>query len=137
MTETMTNRGKYRAARDGLNTLSLRAAIFTGTQTGANDPDLNTVSALDAVAGIAIHTERLTPASITFTQDDANNRLNVDCANLAYAASVGTTAQGLIIYDEGGGTDATRDLIFIFTTGFPAVMDGGLNVTINDFVRLS
>lgn len=137
MTETVTNRGKYLAMNGGWAALDIRALIFTGTQTGTNDPDLNTVADLDAVTSVAIHTERLALASEAYTEDDTNNRVNGDCANLSFAASVGTTAQGLALYDEGGGTDATRDLLSIHTTGFPASMDGGINVTINDFVRLS
>lgn len=137
MAETVTNRGKLRLAQQHVTAISWRATVFTGTQTGSANPDLNTVADLDAVTSIAIHTERLTPASVTYTEDDTNDRLNIDCANLSFAAAVGVTAQGLIFYDEGSGTDATRDLISIHTTGFPQVMDGGLNVTVTDFLRNS
>jgi hypothetical protein len=137
MAETVTNRGKLRLAQQHVTAISWRATVFIGTQTGSANPDLNTVADLDAVTSIAIHTERLTLASVTYTEDDTNDRVNIDCANLTFAAAVGVTAQGLAIYDEGSGTDATRDLIAVYTTGFPQVMDGGLNITVTDFLRNS
>lgn len=137
MAETVTNRGKYLLSTVGINNLTVRACIFTGTATGTNNPDLNTVAELDAVASVTIHTERLTPGSITVTEDDANDRANIDCANLTFAAAPGVTAQGLAFYHEAAAADASRELISIHTTGFPQPMDGGLTVTVADFLRLS
>lgn len=135
MTDNFTNRGKYLVSQ-GLGSLDLRWLVFTGTQTGTDDVDLNTVADLDAVSGVAIHTERIAATSETITEDDTNNRVNFDCANLSFAASIGTTAQGVALYDEGNGTDAGRQLIGVYRTGFPLSMDGGLAVTINDYARL-
>lgn len=137
MTETVTNRGKYLIATAGVGALSLHMLAFTGTQTGTADPDLNTVADLDAVTGVGIHTERLALASVTETEDDTNNRVNVDANNVSFAAAAGVTAQGVAVYDEGNGTDAGRQLLAIYTTGFPQPMDGGLNVTIADWLRLT
>jgi hypothetical protein len=137
MAETATNRGKYLMATAGVNGLDLRMLVFTGTQTGTADPDLNTVADLDAVSGVSIHSERIALASETVTEDDTNNRANLDAANVSFAAAPGVTAQGVAIYDEGNGTDAGRQLFFIYTTGFPQPIDGGLNVTISDYARLS
>jgi len=137
MAETVTNRGKFRGGRDGLNTLDLRMCIFTGTATGTNDPDLNTVADLDAVTGVSIHTERIALTGEAYTEDDVNNRMNGDSNNVTFAAAPGVTAQGVAIYDEGSGTDATRDLITIYSTGFPQPVDGGLVITVTDFIRLS
>lgn len=137
MAESVTNRGKYLLSTVGINTLDLRACVITGTQTGVHNVDLNTVADLDAVASVGIHSERLTLASETVTEDDANDRVNIDCANLAYAAAPGVTAQGLAIYHEAAAADASRELVAVYTTGFPQPMDGGLNVTINDFLRVT
>lgn len=137
MAESMTNRGKFRLAQQHVTAISWRAALVTGTQTGIHDVDLNTVADLDAVTSVGIHTERLTPASVTYTEDDTNNRVNIDCANLTFAAAPGVTAQALIFYDEGGGADSTRDLISVHSTGFPVPIDGGLVVTVTDFLRNS
>lgn len=137
MAETITNRGKHLALNGGWAALDLRMLIFTGTQTGVNDPDLNTVADLDAVTGVSIHSERIALTSETYTEDDANNRENADAANVTFAAAPGVTAQGVAIYDEGNATDAGRQVIAIYTTNFPQPVDGGLVVTINDFARLS
>lgn len=136
MAESITNRGKLRLTTGGGAAITWRATVITGTQTGVHSLTLNTVADLDAVTSVNIHTERVTPASVTVTEDDANSRVNVDCANLTFAAAPGVTAQGVIFYDEGSGTDASRDLITVHTTGFPQPMDGGLNVTVADFARL-
>jgi hypothetical protein len=137
MAETVTNKGKYLLSTVGINNLTVRACVFTGTATGTNNPDLDTVADLDAVSGVSIHSERLTPGSITVTEDDANDRANIDCANLTFAAAPGVTAQGLAFYHEVSAADASRQLISIHTTGFPQPMDGGLTVTVADFLRLS
>jgi hypothetical protein len=136
--ETTTNRGKTRilAGDTPLDSSDLRMLIFTGTQTGVNDPDLNTVADLDAVSGVAIHSERIALAGKTVTEDDTNNWALADCDNVIFAAAPGVTAQGAAIYDEGGGTDATRFLVSIYTTNFPQPMDGGLTVnTPNGWLR--
>lgn len=135
MAETVANRGKFIVFSDGLTTADVRMCVFTGTQVGTNDPDLNTVADLEAVTGVTVLAERVVLASVTITEDDANNRVNVDAANLAFSPVVATSAQGVAIYEEGGATDATRPLIAIYTTGFPVAMDGGLNITINDWLR--
>lgn len=137
MAETVTNRGAYLIATVGLNNLDLRAALFTGTQTGAHNKDHNTVADLDAVSGISIHSERLTLASETVTEDDTNDRANADSANLSFAASAGVTAQGMVIYHEAAAADASREIVGIYTTGFPQPIDGGLNVTVSDYLRVA
>jgi hypothetical protein len=137
MAETVTNRGKYLAVNGGLSGLDLRMLVILGTQTGVNDPDLNTVAELDAVSGVSIHSQRVALTSESITEDDTNNRVNVDAATVSYTAAPGVTAQGVAIYDEGNGTDAGRQVISIHTTGFPQPMDGGLDVQIADWLRAS
>lgn len=135
MAETVTNRGKYRALSALAAAADLRMLAITGTQTGVNNPDLNTVADLDAVSGVGIHTERVALTSETVTQDDGNDRAALDSANVVFAAAPGVTAQGVAVYDEGSGTDSGRDLIAVYTTGFPQPMDGGLTVTVTDLLR--
>lgn len=137
MAETATNRAKFQALNGGFSTKDLRMLVILGTQTGVNDPDLNTVADLDAVAGVSIHSERIALTGETITEDDVNNRASIDSNNVVYAAAPATTAQGVAVYDEGGGTDGTRDLYWIYTTGFPVPMDGGLTINVNDLARLT
>lgn len=139
MAEIVYNRGKTRiAAGDtALDSSDLRMLIVITSKTGADNPDLNTVADLDAVGTVAIHSERIALASKTVTQDDTNNRANVDAGNVTFAAAPGVSALAAVIYDEGGGADATRHLISFHDTGFPQPMDGGLVVNIADYLRLS
>lgn len=135
MAETVTNRGKYRALDALLDASDLRMLVILGTQTGVNSADLNTVADLDAVSGVSIHTERIALTSESVTQDDANDRAALDSANMTFAAAPGVTAQGVAVYDEGSGADSGRDLIAVYTTGFPQPMDGGITVTVSDLLR--
>jgi hypothetical protein len=135
--EVVYNRGKYLLARQHVQAIAWRATLIIGTTTGTLDPDLNTVADLDAVSGVSIHTERLTPASVVYTENDTNDRLEIDCANLTFAAAPGVTAVGLVFYHEQAAADATRELISMHNTGFPVPVDGGLVVTVTDFLRNS
>lgn len=136
MAETTTNRGKYLTAHGGMNGRDLRMLVILGTQTGVNDVDLNTVSELDAVSGVSIHSERIALANESITEDDVNNRVNLDSDNVVFAAAAGVTAQGVAVYVEGAN-DAAREVVAIYTTGFPQPMDGGLTVTVADWLRAS
>jgi len=135
MAETTTNRGKYRTLAALMVASDLRMLVILGTQTGVNNADLSTVADLDAVTGVSIHSERIALTGEAAAQDDANDRAGLDSAAVSFAAAPGVTAQGVAIYDEGTGADSGRDLISVHTTGFPAVMDGGLNVGIADLLR--
>ncbi|MFE7869758.1 hypothetical protein ACFUYE_05335 [Micromonospora humida] len=135
MAESYPNRGKWRITKSGIDNLTVRACVFTGTQTGVHALTLNTVADLDAVTGVGIHTERVTPTGITVTQDDANNRAAVDCADLVFAAAPGVVAQGVAFYHETGASDAQRELLSVHTTNFPKPMDGGLAIGVADFLR--
>lgn len=138
MAESVTNRGKYLLATTGVTGIDWRMGVVTGTQTGIHSVDLNTVADLDAVTGVSIHTERLNlDAGVTATEDDANDRINIDSGNATFAAAPGVTAQAVFYYHEGTGADSGRELISVHSTGFPQPMDGGLVVTVTDFLRLT
>lgn len=136
MAEVVYNRGKYLVAHGGMNGRDLRMAIVTGTATGVDDVDLNTVADVDAVSGVSIHTERIALANESVTEDDTNNRVNLDADSAVFAAAPGVTARAAIIYVEGAN-DAARELVTCHTTGFPQPMDGGLTVGIPDWLRAS
>lgn len=142
MAEVAYNRGKTRiAAGDSpLDTSDLRMLLIVGSSlpAGWDNPDLNTVADLDAVTDVAIHSERIALASLTVTQDDANNRANADSANVVFAPAPGVTARAGVIYDHAaGGADNARYLIVGSSTGFPVPLDGGLTLTIADWARLT
>lgn len=138
MAETVTNRGKLRLANTAISgSTDFRMCYFTGTQTGTADPDLNTVADLEAVTGVTVAAERIAMANESITEDDANNRVNLDADTVSFSAAPGVTAQGVAVYIHDAGGDASSDLIAIYTTGFPQPVDGGLNVNITDFLRIT
>lgn len=142
MAEVVYNVGKARIAKalSDLDGGTLKAAFITGTKTGADNPDLATMSAIDAVTGVGLSTERVALTSLTVTQDDTNNRANCDVANFSFAAAAGVTALALVIYDATTDTDdTTRVPLAFYDTGFGTGLpvDGGLNVTVNDWLRLT
>lgn len=142
MAEVWYNAGKARALAGAITAggTNLKAAVIITSKTGASDPDLATMAAIDAVGTVAFHTQRLSLASVTVTTDNANDRVNLDAADLAFSAAAGVTALALVIYDATTDTnDTTRIPLCFYDTGFGTglPMDGGLNVTINDFARAS
>jgi hypothetical protein len=116
-------------------------ALITGTKTGASNPDLATMAAIDAVSGVGLHTERVALANKTVNQDDTNDRANVSADTVAFAASAGVTALALVIYDHaGGGTDSSRFPLMFDDTNFGAglPLDGGLDVNLpNGWTRVT
>jgi hypothetical protein len=139
MAEIAYNVGKLRVANGDtpLDTADLRMLIVITSTAGADNPDLATLAAIDAVGTVAFHSERIALGSLAVTQDDTNNRANADAANVSFAAAPGVTALAAIIYDHAaGGADSARFPIGFYDTGFPQPMDGGLNVTINDWARV-
>lgn len=80
------------------------------------------VANLDFVSGLLALATEATAAgyarqSLTrsnWTEDDANDRSAADASDVAFGAiAAGDTLVGAFIYDEGGGTDATRLLISV------------------------
>jgi hypothetical protein len=145
MTEVVYNVAKARFTNGSLDwdTTDIRVlaiGVNATTPSQQRDPDLDTVSQLLALAGIAEATgtgyARKTTVR-TVTEDDANDRANLDANTVTYTGANGWTAQAFVFYEEGGGTDATRNLISYHDTGLPFVMNGGdftIN-TPNDVIR--
>lgn len=140
MADILYNVGKARIVAGAIPNAAanLRAVVVTTSKTGADNPDLATMAAIDAVGTVALGAERVTLTGVTQATDNANDRVNWDSANFAFAAVAGATALAVIIYDATTNTDdTTRIPIGFYDTGFGAglPMDGGLNVTVNDFLR--
>lgn len=134
------NAGKLRIVSGAITagTANLAAALIITSKSGASDPDLATLAAIDAVGTVAFHTERKTLTSVTVAVDNANDRVNFDCADIVFAAATGVTALAIVIYDKTTDTnDGTRVPICFDDTNFGAgvPLDGGLTVTVPDFLR--
>lgn len=140
MAEVVYNAGKARILAGLLSagTTNLSMALIITSKTGASDPDLATMAAIDAVGTVAFHSQRVPLTSVTVTTDTANDRVNVDAADVAFSAAAGVTALAAVIYDKTTDTnDTTRIPVAYYDTGFGSgiPLDGGLNVAIADFLR--
>lgn len=138
MAELVYNTGKGALANGRIanGATNLKAAIVITSKTGADNVDLATMAAIDAVGTVAFHSERVTLSSVTVTVDTTNDRVNIDCGNLTFAAAAGVSALALIVYDATTDTsDSTRVPVAFYDTGFPQPMDGGLVVNVADFLR--
>lgn len=146
MAETVYNVAKARMANGSLDldTSTVRMMLLKTTAAGAFDPDLNTVAGLLAVGSVAecdfTNYARKT-LTVTVTEDDTNNRANVDAADVTWTAAGGTTNNtpvAAVIYQDGA-TDADRYLISYHDTGFGSIAtnSGDYTVQINDFLRIS
>ena len=140
MAEVTYNTGK-KALADGkivAGGTNLAAAIVITSKTGADNPDLATMAAIDAVGTVAFHSERVPLSSVTVGIDNTNDRVNIDSGNITFAAAPGVSALAMIIYDKTTDTsDSTRIPLFFYDTGFPQPMDGGLVVNVADFARVA
>jgi hypothetical protein len=92
------------------------------------DPDHDRIS--DIVASecdFSNYTRKLLTGEIE-TIDNANDRVEYDANNPTVWTSAGNgtnnTIGGAVLYDETGGTDATRVLLAYYDTGFPVTTDG-------------
>lgn len=125
------------AANDALIVIPIEAS---GVESDATLIDYDTVSALLAAANNEQSTMgRKTVTSVTVTVDDANNRVDVDIADITWTAATGNAISDLLIAydpDTTGGTDA--DLIPLTWHDFSITPDGSdVTATVANFFRAS
>lgn len=146
MAETTYNRAKDDMAEAYIAGRTFKMLLLKTTAAGAFNPDIDTVTALLAVATVAecdfTNYSRKTLASLTATEDDTNNRANVDAANVTWTAAGGAsnnTPVAAVIYDATTDTnDGTRILVAYYDTGFSVATNGGdYVVSIADWLRLT
>lgn len=137
--ETIANAFFNRAARrilDGnlnLSTSTLKAMLVDSGYTfdrdhdfvgsGAGTPGGEELSGTGYVAGFG-GAGRKTLANKVFSEDDANDRGEMDCDDITWTAINAGTAAALIVVKEGT-SDADSELIAFFDSGFPKTTNGG------------
>lgn len=124
----------------------IRVGLLSGASVpaGALDPDLDTVSALLAVSGAvecaATNYARKTTSSRTVTKDTANDRANLDFANITWTTlggAVNETIRAVFVYKEGA-SDAARRLISVHEITATPTNGGDFMInTPNDVIRMS
>jgi hypothetical protein len=69
------------------------------------------------------------PVTLTSTTTNSPEGGVFDAANITHVAAAGDPCEAIIIYSEGGGTDATRPLV-AYIDGFSVTLNGG-DVNVN------
>jgi hypothetical protein len=124
---------------------NIKIGLLVGTQPTALDT-LAEVANLDFVAGLlsagaqectAIGYARQALTRTPASEDDVNDRSNLDAADVAFGAlAAGQSVIGTFTYDEGGGTDATRPLLSVDWWPTAVPLNGGtFTVLIADHYR--
>jgi hypothetical protein len=152
MAHWLTNRGKLlllQGAWDDAGATAIDIGLLVGAavpaaiDTEGEVQDVATVSAFLALTGVdepvgGWYTRKdLTRTNAT--QDDTNNRVNMDASNVTWtAATAGETIYGAFWYDATTDTnDTTRQLCGVITFT-PVPLNGSdFTLTITDFVRAS
>lgn len=130
-----------RMASGNLNWASavLRVMLERSTSTYSVNKDHDFVSDLASFVEISVASySRQTLGSAAVNIDDANDRVELDCADISFGSlETGQTARALIFYVQTGGNDASASddplILYLDTaTGLPATLGGGaVSVTIN------
>lgn len=137
------NRAAYNIARGNLNLSSatLKMMLVTSAYTpnrdhdfidmgGASDPADAELSGTGYAAGFG-GAGRKTVANKAFSEDDANDRGEMDCDDITWPGiNAGIAAAAILIRENT--TDADSDLIAYFDSGFPKTTNGGdLTLVVN------
>lgn len=146
----LTNKGKLRLMQGkwddtggtaiGVGCL-VGASLDTDIDTAAEIADLNTVADLLAVATecTAAGYSRQTLTRSAATEDDTNDRVNLDASDVSFGAAVavGQTVNA-VFYFGPGANDAARELYSIDALATPIPTNGsGLSYPIADAYRAS
>jgi hypothetical protein len=148
----LTNRGKLLLTQgnwDDIGATLIRVGLLVASQPAAVDTqaevaDLNTVNDLLVVSGCtecsAAGYARQNLTRSNATEDDANDRVNIDAADVAFGTlATGQTLFGAFVYDATTDTnDTTRQLVSVdwFASTIPT-NGGTFTYTIADLYRLS
>lgn len=153
MTHWLSNRGKLillQGQWDDAGATALKLGLLTGASipvgidTEAEIQDFNTVGDLLGVASVdepvAGWYTRKDLSRTNASEDDTNNRVNMDTANVTWtAATAGDTIYGAFWYDATTDTNDTTRLfcgLILFAAGVPT-NGSDLTLTVTDLVRAS
>lgn len=148
----LTNRGKLRLLQGAWDDDAVAwkigfvegSAVPATMDTEAEIQDLNTVSELLALAGVAEPTAtnyaRMTLTRTAASEDDANNRVNIDAPDVSLTA-VANNGDSVIagwVQRHVDGTDANDELISVWTLDTAVPFNGSdVTGTITDLFRAS
>lgn len=143
MAVTFTNRAKKMYGNGEIvpGTTDIRMGLLKTLAAHTNVPDLNFVSEMEAHADFAELTAggyaRQALAGEAITEDDTNDRANIDSSDVAFGAiSAGETIVGAFIFKEGA-SDAARELLSIHDLASTPTNGGSITVTVADYHRIA
>jgi len=143
MAVTFTNKAKYLFATGAIvpGTTDLRMGLLKTLAAHTNVPDLDTVAGMEAHADFAELTAsgygRVAQTGEAATEDDVNDRVNIDSDNVSFSAiSAGETIIGAFIFVHTG-SDATASLIGIYDLTSTPTNGSTVTVTVADFARIT
>lgn len=141
MANTIFTRFFERVASGNLNWASavVRCLLERSTSTYSVNKDHDYVSDLTGLVEVSVASyARQTLGSCAVNVDDANDRVELDCADISFGSlETGQTAKALIFYVQTGGNDSSPSddplVAYMDTaTGLPATLGGGtFSVTID------
>lgn len=135
MADTVYNRGKYLLSSGGIvwGTTDLRAMLIitdndAALPSSAWDVDLNYVSDLEAVSNISEMSgtgyTRKTLGTFVATEDDTNNWVTLDAADVTWTGIDAGTARAIVVF-KYNASDAAAELVSLHDTNFPKTTNGG------------
>lgn len=150
-THYVTNRGKYLIASGDFATnpttysmgLIDAAAKPAAIDTEAEIQDLNFVSELLAATGVDEPTvggyARVALSSFAATEDDTNNRVGLDVANVSFGAlATGANIIGGFVFKNTGADDTARQLVSVFLRDTATPTNGATHTeNVTDLYRVS
>lgn len=107
-----------------LNTDTFKIMLVTSTYTPNADTHNRRDDITNEVSGAGYTAGGATLASVTLTQDDANDRAVWDAADPSWAAST-ITARGAVIYKSRGGLASADELVCYKDFGSDIVSTNG------------
>jgi hypothetical protein len=143
MAQAATNKGKFKFANGDIvpGTTDLRLGLLkTCANVATSAPDINFITDMEAHADFAEITvsgyARQALTSEAATEDDANDRANIDSDNVTFSAlATGETVVGAFLFIHTG-SDATASVIAIYDLTSTPTNGGDITITISDFLRL-
>jgi len=127
MASGMYNRGNARIVDQSFDWTATAVGVLMATGTYVPNVDHNFVTDITNELSGGGYARVTAIASRTITEDDANDRVALDGADITFT-SLGVAAgtpRYVVIYDNTNGTDGTRDLVgWIDLSGAAPVPDG-------------
>lgn len=138
---TALGREAYLASLPETSDALVMVPVDLGAATDATLRDYDTLAAVLADADVTEQTTmgRKTLTSVTQTVDDANDRVNIDAADVTWTAATGDPVDALIVcYVPDTGTSTDSDMIPMSKHDWAVTPDGSdVTATIADLIRIA